>query len=1442
MLSNSSIKAGGAGIADYYERLAKEDYYANGGEPPGRWIGQHAERLGLSGNVQKGELGAALRGFHPTTGEALAKNAGDKHAGGYDLTFSAPKSVSVIWSAADQDTRKLISEAQQRAVESALAKAERDGAFRTRHGHDGLDKHDYTGGLVVATYEHSTSRNGDPQLHTHAIVSNITPDGRTLDFDTYSKMALGAAFRAELAQEMQKLGFTVERDKSSFRIAGVAKELEKDMSSRRAEILAELKERGMSGGKASAAATLATRTPKGVVDREQLFARAQLVAESYGLNPEKIAELRQPLPEHDRTPEQIDAARMPDHEAILRQATEQASTLTPRQLETVVMQEAQGRMGLADAEKYLAELKQSDHLIELRDQDGNTRYTSLEMYELERRLADQAAVMAADQRMPVRAETLAAALDAKAASATERALADPTRSADEKAMLAELRGLSIEQRGALYQNASEDMQKLMRETQGLSDQQREAFQILTSAERLTLLEGTAGTGKSFLLDTCRDAWERDGYSVTGCALAAKAARGLTRSASIESRTIHSTLHRLDSGKVTLNNKSIVVVDEAGMAGSRLMSRLQNHVAKAGAKLVIVGDTKQLQPVDAGGAMRAQRDALEHANRKFAALTEIRRQVREGDRQMVLDAKAGRGQAVVDYLQAENRIVVHEKRDDVLKAMARDTVDQLAAGRQGLAMAETNAETYAINQAARELAREAGMVTGDDAKFSAERGERQFATCDRIYFLQNNEKLGVDNGTLGTVEKAEDGRLTIKLDECEVRVTVDQREYQHVDHGFAATVHKSQGDTVDSASYAPGRMADSELSYVALSRHRDTVTVHVTKDQLPDLAERFSRSHAKDTSADYTKVEKYQGDIDRAEARVNAAEAEIAKLEKQIQREREKLEQKTPEPAKPAPEQRSQRDIAAHADTTKSPNPNEKEKQNAGSEPQPDRYADRAAQRYDAVPERSADASNQVSARRLSSESIHELRDLSERDLLSGARRLDEVPLLSNERHQLADGREKPDYGVRWARDGAARTESESRAPGREGSSASAARGREGSEGCSQSGSKGREGSGVTSPRLDKLEKQLAEAKAERGQALKAEDRARLKQAEAWDKARAAPAERSTSTERQYPKFEPQPKANTEQAIQRDGDLARKALDAHRAGEKLPQGKALDKAIKSGELRPTKDSEGRVYFEHTKTGKVYAADLNRQSARRLDSRNINHALLTKQKFMVIDKKILGMKVGTTVLKSGGTLKTEIAGKLRDKLQSATAGKGFGKQAARTLTKPVDNALKKGERWRQAGAVESAIVKLQLKVEQKLAERQAVKALEAKAKAAEKPAEKAKEAAKIADKARDQAKAPDRSREPAALKDKPAERAPQAERQNPAERIDDIADRAEKLASREPGDKTADRAPLRDNGAQPTPAGDAADRAAALASREPPAPAPAPAPEKAPAAKPDRSFER
>lgn len=791
MLSVGSISAGqGGGAAAYYEGLAKEDYYTAGGEPPGQWVGHHAERLGLAGQtVQPGQLTKGMEGYHPVTGEPLAKNAGLDHKPGHDFTFSAPKSVSAVWITADDQTRRDISAAQQRAVERALEYAEQH-AFHQRTGHAGEHHIKHTAGIAAATFEHSTSRNGDPQLHTHAIVLNLAPDGKRMDFDSHWKMSIGAAYRTELAAELQKLGYAIERDGASFRISGVPEALEKDLSTRRAEILASLSEKGLTGSaKAAAVAALDTRADKGEVSREKLVEQSRAIAAAHGFTQESAAALRINTLE----PQPFDRA------AFASAVTAQASTVSEQQLQAQFFQHAQTTgMTIAEAQAHLNQIKQND-LVELVDrQNGQTRWTTAEMLAIEKSIADTAERWKTEHTHAVRPESLEAAMQAKS--------------------------LSL-------------------------DQQR-ALEHIMQPERISVVQGVAGAGKSYMLDAARDAWQRDGYNIHGCALSGKAAEGLQESAKIESDTIHSTLIKLEKGAegkpdgLILNSKSIVVMDEAGMTCSRLMHDLQRHVDAAGAKLVLVGDTRQLQPVDAGGAMRAIQDRV-----GAAEMSEIRRQNTERGRDIVNDFAQGRAGLAIQKLEADGHIRTTANAEQARAGMAAAVIQDMQNGKTAIALAGTRAEVHQLNTDARAAAQAAGMVKGPDHAFEAERGNRQFAEGDRIIFLKNDRELQVKNGTTGTVEKAADGALVVKLDNGKI-TEFNQARYADVDHGYAMTVHKSQGVTVDRAHYLPGKMSDAELNYVAGSRHRDTITIHTTAEGLKEFKDTAERSHAKNTSADY----------------------------------------------------------------------------------------------------------------------------------------------------------------------------------------------------------------------------------------------------------------------------------------------------------------------------------------------------------------------------------------------------------------------------------------------------------------------------------------------------------------------------------------------------------------------------------------------------------------
>ena len=291
MLSIIQIRGDGT----YYTSIGRDDYLLNGGEPRGVWLGGGAEALGLSGLVEDIVYRRLLGGFSPNGTEGLVRNAGtESRRPGWDLTFSAPKSVSEFW-AASRDIpglEKIIREAHWAAVKRVVRHLE-EVAGQAREGLGGHTRTPVR--LVVAGFEHGTSRNLDPQLHCHCVLINVGVrlDGVTRTIVSKAifrqKMTAGALYRAELASQLrQRLGLDLVAKASWFEVAGVPQSLMDAGSSRRKEILAELEKSGFTGPKAAKIVARDTRETKKVIPREELFERWGHVAASHGFGAEQV--------------------------------------------------------------------------------------------------------------------------------------------------------------------------------------------------------------------------------------------------------------------------------------------------------------------------------------------------------------------------------------------------------------------------------------------------------------------------------------------------------------------------------------------------------------------------------------------------------------------------------------------------------------------------------------------------------------------------------------------------------------------------------------------------------------------------------------------------------------------------------------------------------------------------------------------------------------------------------------------------------------------------------------------------------------------------------------------------------------------------------------------------------------------------------------------------
>lgn len=784
MLTISQPLRSGGG---YYAGGGSEGYYANRDEAAGTWWGSPADELGLTGQVEEEVLSSLLAGYRPSGGKALVQNAGTAdRQGGWDLTFSADKTVSVLWSQVGEAWQREIERAHDQAVRRALEYLEKVAGF-TRRGALGEELEPTK--FLCALFPHFSSRARDPQLHTHCVLLNLSlrPDGSSGTLWTREifrhKMAAGAIYRAELAARLERhLGLVVERREGVFGIKGVSQKLVEEFSKRRRQIENALQASGATGAVAAKLAALETRDAKLVVQRDELLADWRNAGKENGWGREAAESL---FGQHK---ERNGVTSVPITPA-LTQLTDHESHFPIRDLVRRTAEHAPGTG--ADAKAILEAVQRaSEDLVPLGLHRGEEHFTTVEMLALENRLLHGAEILRGRNGHQVPAPKVAQVL-----------------------------------------NASQ-----------LTQEQQEAVRHVTcNPTDLALVVGLAGTGKSTLLASAFNLWASEGYDVVSAALSGKAAAGLQAATGIASRTIASLLSEIELVRHhglpdPIGPSTVLVVDEAAMVGTRQLEQLIRTCQETAAKLVLVGDPFQLQPIHAGGPFRALTES--HG---ASSLRTIVRQKEEWARDAVKLVLHGEAERALEEFQERKLLTLEPTFSKAIDATIKSWAQEGAFNpQQHLMLANEVASVNELNKRAQEERLRKGQLSGTPAQL----GNQYFFTGDQIVFGKNSRRLRVQNGTLGMVIDTAPGKIVVKCAEGHI-VHVDLRHYSRLALGYALTTHKAQGATAEHVYVLlGGQMQCRELSYVQVSRARTRTTLF-GEDEGNSLAVQMERSRPKE---------------------------------------------------------------------------------------------------------------------------------------------------------------------------------------------------------------------------------------------------------------------------------------------------------------------------------------------------------------------------------------------------------------------------------------------------------------------------------------------------------------------------------------------------------------------------------------------------------------------
>jgi conjugative relaxase-like TrwC/TraI family protein len=788
-----SIGKLGIGQERYYlDKVAEgaEDYYSGEGEAEGQWLGDAAKELGLDGAVEAAQLTALLTGRNPATGEPLGLRAvgGRGAVPGFDLTFSVPKSASLLWALGDAETSTAVTAATESALDAALDYLQREACWTRR----GADAEFVKGnGFLAAGFRHRSSRAGDPQVHIHTLIANATqgPDGKwtrlyhpaIYDHAKTAGYLFEAHFRADLTR---RLGVSWQEVRNGIaEIEGFADDHLRAFSTRRQQILEA------AGPEASArskqVAALATRTAKEEgVTQETLRERWNSKAQEIGLEVESTLG-------RVRDSGAPDVARTASTCGVGRAVTTGVSHFDRRDVIQAVAGMAREGMEAGEVERVADAFLASEEVVTLGASAKGERFTTREVWEIER------AALAKVEKM----RGAGGGSSPSASLAAERVIAErPTLKADQREMIRRL---------------------------------------LTEPGRISVVIGEAGTGKTYAIVAAAGAWAREGVALRAAAPTWRAAN-VMRAEGLAAQSTASLLAELDRAGAGegLERGSVLLVDEAGMVDSASIARLIDHADAAQARLVLVGDYEQLSEIESGGLFRAIAERGDPI-----ILDEVIRHRFDVEREGAKRIREGEGEQAIRLYRSEERVIVAPDPEARREVMVNDWHQAHERGEDAVMIAKRNAEVDQLNELARAKMKAAGRLGAGEVEV----GGRPFAAGDEVITRVNDRKAAVYNRERWQVVEVDaanrrvvlqglDQARTVELDADYLAQVNPHSGAPALQHAYAITTYSAQGTTVERAYLAADASMDKQELYVATSRSRGETLIYATPEVRGDRAE------------------------------------------------------------------------------------------------------------------------------------------------------------------------------------------------------------------------------------------------------------------------------------------------------------------------------------------------------------------------------------------------------------------------------------------------------------------------------------------------------------------------------------------------------------------------------------------------------------------------------